>query len=335
MTAEAPAAAYLVKGEDAALVSQALSALLAQLEEGDPSGLAVEDRSGEEPDVGAVVDACLTPPFLASRRIILVRDVSKLRADDIDRLVAYLAQPADTTSLVLTASGAVPARLGEAVRRVGRVVDAAVPSGRGRGQWLAARLREAPVRLDPAASADLAAHLGEDMGRLEGLLGALAAAYGPGSRVGSEELAPFLGEAGTAAPWDLTDAIDRSDVRGALVALHRLLDAGARHPLVVLAGLHRHYSSMMRLDGSGVTTDAEAASLLGLKSAFPAGKARTQAARLGTETLRRALLLLAEADLDLRGRTALSDEAVLEVLVARLARLAPPARRGATRTRGR
>ena len=46
------------------------------------------------------------------------------------------------------------------------------------------------------------------MGRLAGLLDMLAAAYGAGASVSVAELEPFLGHAGSLAPWDLTDAID-------------------------------------------------------------------------------------------------------------------------------
>jgi DNA polymerase-3 subunit delta len=79
---------------------------------------------------------------------------------------------------------------------------------------------------------------------------------------------------------------------------------------------------MLRLDGAGARNDAEAAQLLGLKgSTFPAKKALTQARKLGSQRIRRAIALLAEADLDLRGAKAWPDELVMEVLVARLAQL--------------
>jgi DNA polymerase-3 subunit delta len=78
---------------------------------------------------------------------------------------------------------------------------------------------------------------------------------------------------------------------------------------------------MLRLDGSGVTSPEEAAELLGLRSAYPAKKALAQCRRLGTARIARAINLLAQADLDLRGVTALPGELVLQVLVARLSRL--------------
>jgi DNA polymerase-3 subunit delta len=98
-----------------------------------------------------------------------------------------------------------------------------------------------------------------------------------------------------------------------------------------MATLHRHYASMLRLDGSGVTTENEAAEVLGVKP-YPAKKALNQARKLGSAGLRRAIELLAAADLDLRGASAWPEELVLEVLVARLSRLAP---RPAARAGGR
>ena len=63
-----------------------------------------------------------------------------------------------------------------------------------------------------------------------------------------------------------------------------------------------------------------------MRSAFPAKKALAESRRLGIERIARAIRLLAQADLDVRGTTALAGGAVLEVLVARLSRLAGPGR---------
>ena len=66
-----------------------------------------------------------------------------------------------------------------------------------------------------------------------------------------------------------------------------------------------------------------AAAILGMKgSTFPARKALSQARRLGGPRIRRAIVLLADADLDLRGVKAWPEELVMEVLVARLCQLA-------------
>ena len=56
-------------------------------------------------------------------------------------------------------------------------------------------------------------------------------------------------------------------------------------------------------------------------STFPARKALRQSRKLGSKRIARSVELLAQADLDLRGATAVAPEAVLEVLVARLTQL--------------
>ncbi len=198
------------------------------------------------------------------------------------------------------------------------------PRGKARHQWLAERVAAGPVRLDARATARLADHLGEDLARVDGILTLLGAVYGEGARVGVDELEPFLGAGGSGAPWDLTDAIDKGDVAGALEQLRRQMGAGERHPLQILGSLNAHVSRMLRLDGAGCRDEAEAAAVLGITgSTFPARKALNQCRALGSANLARAVELLHQADLDVRGARDLPDAALMEVLVARLARLAP------------
>jgi DNA polymerase III subunit delta len=258
---------------------------------------------------------------------VVLRDVGRFRTEEVAPLVAYLQDPMPTTVLVLVAGGGqIPTKLVDAVKKVGKVHDTGAGTGKARAQWVTDAVKRAPVNLDAKAKAMLADHLGEDVGRLGTLLDALAAAYGEGAGVSADQLEPFLGAAGSVAPWDLTDAIDKGDTEAALVQLHRLTDAGERHPLVILASLHRHYTAMLKLDGANVRTDAEAAAITGT-GPYPAKKALAQSRRIGSAGVARAITLLAEADLDLRGARAWPDELILEVLVARLSKLGGTRRR--------
>jgi DNA polymerase III subunit delta len=335
--AEEAVRAYLVQGEDQGLLSQELTSLLGRLSDGSGGLTPVEEygepgrgesKRDEPAAVGLALEACRTLPFLADRRVVVLRDTSALDAAQVKEVVAYLAEPAETAVLVLVHPGkSAPAALVKAVKAVGSVVDAVpAPIGRARASWFAEHLHAAPVKLSPSAASRLEEHLGEDIARLEGLLGALHAAYGDQARIGPEELEPFLGSAGGVAPWDLTDAIDRGDAAAAITTLRRMLEAGERHPLQVLATLHRHFGAMLRLDGSGAADEETAAAMTGMRP-FPAKKALAQSRRLGHERVARAISLLAGADLDLRGQVGWPGDVVLEVLVARLARLRPAAAR--------
>ncbi len=227
----------------------------------------------------------------------------------------------------------VPKSLADAVKQAGGVViDSAVSDrGKERGTWIDAQLKSAGVVLDAGAKKLLDDTLGGDLGRLRSVLDVLESTFGPGQRLSADDVAPYLGEAGDLAPWDLTDAIDSGDIPLALDRLQRMLAAG-RHPLQIMASLHSHLERMLRLDGAAVRGEREAAELLGMKgSTFPAKKALDQGRRLGPERLHECVALLAAADLDLRGAKAWPDELVIEVLVARLAgrsRQAAGSRRG-------
>ncbi len=316
---------YLVKGGDEYLVECAVLELSHRLAGGeDRAAFAVDEyRAGSDP-MDAVVAACQTPPFLSDRRVVVVRDGSSIGAEGARALASYLAEPLDTTSLVVSfGSGRVLQTLEKAVVQAGgEVVDTSVPSGnKGRNEWIAQRVAALGMRLDPGALSLLTDHVGEDVNRVDGILAAVSAAYGPRARVGEEELEPFLGAAGNVPPWDLTDAIDRGDAAQALRFLARMSGAGGRHALAVLAILHKHYAAMLALDGSGVRSDTEAAEVLGVGSAFRAGKLRAQAERLGSPAIARAITLLSAADLDVKGASGLEPQVVMEILVARLSRL--------------
>jgi DNA polymerase-3 subunit delta len=324
--------AYLVKGDDASLRAEAVRALVTQLVgDGDRSMVVEEfDVPSDDPDTAAAVDAASTPPFLSDRRVVVVRDVSAYPAAGLQPVLRYLQAPSPTSSLVLVAGErAVAPALTKAVKEVGHVIDASAPrNAKARAPWLKQHLADAPVRFDGAALDLVDKHLGEDLGRLESLLATLAAAYGSGSRVTADDVRPFLGEAGSVPPWELTDAIDQGRTDVALAVLRRMLSAGDRHPLVVIATLHSHFGRMLRLDGAGATDERSAAAALGIKgSTFPARKALSQGRKLGGDGVRRAIALLAQADLDLKGASGLDDGIVLDVLVARLSRLAPRPRR--------
>lgn len=317
-----PFPVYLVRGQDPIAVGDAVRTLVTDLVGTGDASLVVEEIAADQEDAArAIVDAAQTPPFLTDRRVVVARDVGRFATAEAAPIVAYLADPLPTSVVVLVAGGGQMARpLVDAVKKAGHVIDADVPSGRGRTTWLAARLKDGPVRVDAAAASAIGEHLGEDASRLPGILETLASAYGVGARLTVEDVAPFLGQAGSVAPWELTDAIDRGDTAGALGHLRRLL-GGGRHPLVITASLHTHYARMLRLDGApGAVDEASAAAALGMTgSTFPARKALSQARRLGTAGIGRAILLLAEADLALKGTVDWPPELILEVLVARLA----------------
>lgn len=331
----------LLKGNDDTLLSRAVSENVAALVGTGDASLMVEELTEEqyrmEDDSFAItrlVDGAQTPPFLTERRVVVGRHLGRFsKAADVEALVAYLASPLPSTDLLLVwekgisprqdRMPAIPKALNEALSAAGaEIIDAGIPSGKNASAWLDRQLKTAVVNVDARAANHIAEHLGEQRSRVVSLLSTLESVYGPDVTIGVEQVEPFLGESGDVPPWDLTDAIDSGKIDVALDNLHRMMAAGGRHPLQIMATLQTHYMRMMKLDGAPISGEKQAAQLLGMKgSTFPAKKALTQSKRLGSGGVRRSIELLSEADRGLRGESGWPPELVMEVLVARLANL--------------
>lgn len=326
---------HVVRGSDPVLVADALRRLVDDLVGAEDRSLVVDEISGDAYDLGTVVDAASTPPLFGDRRVVVALGAGRFsKADDVAPLVAYLAAPMATSAIVLVwelAPGqqrlaAVPKKLTEALDAGGgRIISTDPGTSRdAREAWWDDVFSRSPVRLTRAATALVRERAGEDISTVPGLLRLLEGAYGPGVELDVDSVEPFLGRAGGVPPWELTDAIDRGDTAVALDALHRMSDAGGRHPLQIMATLTSHCLRIARLSGADVRGERDAANLLGIKgSTFPAKKALASARTLGPDNVKRAIAFCAEADLQLRGGSvAWPGELVLEVLVARLCRLA-------------
>ncbi|WP_420623958.1 DNA polymerase III subunit delta [Candidatus Poriferisodalis sp.] len=312
----------LISGADEILTATAVRAAVSELVDDANRADVLDEYSDDEYALPDLVISASTPPMLATHRVVVGRRLSRFGAAELTPLIDWLDDPCPTTDLVLEWDTArVPRALVEAVEAAGgQRIASDVPGGaRNRRTWLTERLAEASVQFDARAGACIAEHLGEELSRLGAVIETLEAIYGAGARLGPDEVLPYLGAEGDVPPWELTDAIDRGDVGGALAVLGRMWGAG-RHPLAVTAVVAGHITRMARLDGADAANEKEAARVLGLRgSTFPARKALDAGRRRGSGGIARAVELLAAADVDLRGRSGLDPRCVAEILCARLA----------------
>jgi len=316
-------ATHLLSGNDESILRSAVHELVDELVGDGDRVMTVDEFDGDEYELRMVVDAAQTPSFLTDKRVVVARDVGRFNSDELKLLIEYLDNPLDSSDLVLVVNGGpVPKKLGDAVKAVGTVTSTSPPSRpKDRQGWISDHIAAAGLRIKPDAAAKLGSWLGEDAGRLDGILATLTSAYGVDHVLTFTDVEPFLGDAGGVPPWDFTDAIDAGDTTKALTLLGRMMHAGGRHPLQIMAIMHNHYANIAKLDGAGARTEQDAMAATGIKSPYPAKKAMQTYQRLGAGSTKRAIELLAQTDLDLRGAKDLEPELVMEVLVARLSKL--------------
>jgi DNA polymerase-3 subunit delta len=344
------APAYLVKGSEPSLRDKVVDALVDDLLGSDDRSMALEEitipgraapGSGDDAEstapagadgrdlaVAAVLNAAGSPPFMTEHRIVVIHEIGALTAGDVDGIVRYLDDPLDTTILVFVAGGGtIPAALTKKLKEI--KAEERAPESEKTDKVLISTAHEGGVLLKADTAQLISSHLGDNAGRVASLVDVLGVAYAPGTTLTVDDVAPYLGEGGAVPSYLLTGAIEDGDSAGALEVLHKLMTLTSpqqpkpMHPLQVMGLLNSYYRRVLRLDDPSIRNSADAIAALGGKvKEYPARKALAQARALGTDGIRQAFDALFQADLDLKGARAIPEQAVMEVLVVRLTRLA-------------
>lgn len=334
-------AVVTVVGTDATMVYDAVHNVIAEaVGDLDPS-FALEDftakdvtNAGVESVISRVMGALNTPAFLVDRRVVVVRDAQLFLADEVDQLLDWIGSPTPFTTLVLAVVGTKSNKL---VKAASDVIEVNVGSRSAeRISFVIEKMAEYRVSVDRVVCQQVADQVGDDVARVDALARTLQSIYGT-APLNFSHIEPYLGDAGDVPEWDLTDAIDGGDATKAIVVARRMLDSKGRAGLQIVNILQRHYLRMARLEGSGVHGEEEAAALLGINK-YPAGKSLRVSERLGPERISTAVHWITQADLNLKGGASyggkdldtdldVTDLTVVEILVARLAKMTQGARR--------
>ncbi len=333
LRADEPAAAYLICGEEGALVDRALGLISERvLAAAAQPDLALTRLDGRDSTAAEVEAAARTGSLFGGRRLIVLRDAQSLGAEEQKRLAVYLAEPVPTTSLVLVVRGAGPktrdprrskaAKAARAYKKAiekggGTVVDCPRPKPRELPRLAEKLLEQGGLQVDRDGLYALVEAIGEDLGALDQAIEKLALYKGGRGRVAAADVVEVVADTRTQSVFDLTDAAAEGRLRQALVGLRRMLRDG-ESPLALLGHLARHFRNLARVQslaqrGEGSDSIRQA---LGLHP-FVVKKSLKQARRFSPPGLARRLQQLGLADRRLKS-SGLADALVLELLVRQL-----------------
>jgi DNA polymerase III subunit delta len=307
-----------------------------------------EVRRGAELDAESLESLLGTPPMMAERRLVAVRDVGALKKDPRRTLDRYLQRPAPDTVLVLiAAAGAKPDK---ALLDAAASLEFSPLNGAELGKWVARYAKnELGVAVTPAAADLLLGAVGNDLQQLAAELDKLAsyvrgnsggdAAKDAAAVVDEDAVSAVVGVRRGETLGDLLDAVARHDAAGAYGLVEHVLAQPKASAVTVVLALGTQFLALawgqtMRERGTnpGMLAKAYWDLLKEGKGAFP-GRPWGEAVSAWVAavdgwtpaSLDRALELLLEADLTLKETRISSDEQVIGTLV--LALCALPGRR--------
>lgn len=318
----------VVFGDEAFLRRQTIQELRHQTLGSDDADFSLTRFDGASADMRDVLDELSTVAlFGGGRRLVVVDNADEFVSKQRAALEDYVARPKTSGILVLeVATWPKTTRLYKAVDAGGLQIDCKTPDARATTKWLAAWAKTRhQAKLETAAAEAMLDLVGPELGLLDQELAKLAVSVKPGEPITSELVDQLVGGWRSQTAWDMIDAALAGKPREALAQLDRLLLAGenAIGVLAQIAASLRRFAAATRL----IQEAEENRQRIGLRQAleqagvrsFIAAKAEQQLRHLGRHRASRLYRWLLEADLDLKGASALPPRIVLERLIVRLA----------------
>jgi len=214
---------------------------------GDPESVALNTTKLEGPrlPLDELVAAAAAMPFLADRRLVIVRKLlaqpdrqgedgerrrGRQQQDNLRSIAEWLPQLPPTTELVFL-EAALPARnstnpvVQAIIRLGGEVFESPKLQPEAVQQWIVRRVEDKGGRISPDAAVVLAETIRDSLGRLDQEIDKLITYAGDGA-VAAQDVRLLVTEARHENIFRLVDAIGMRDRRQALSVLHELLREG-------------------------------------------------------------------------------------------------------------
>lgn len=275
----------------------------------------------KESGLDAALASARTVPMFAKRRLVVARGLDLLKADALEPLIAYTADPNPTSVLVLLSDRAdkLDARLKAiaALKKAGFVHEFGRLREAELARWIGREAQARQITIDGDAAAALADAIGPDLGRLAQAIEQLALYAGAGERVKRAHVEGLIPAGREREIFELTRAIGEGNRSKALALVGTMLRD--REPALLLQGaLLRQLRQIWRakeLDAQGAGR-ADIASAVGIPPFF-VDEILAPARRMAPGALRRGFERLYHADVQLKS-SRIDDELLVTRVVRRL-----------------
>ena len=243
---ERNALVYYLYGEDDYRREEALERLLDTLLPEGVRELNLDQVRVGERESGSLLASARTMPFLAARRVVLIRGADALSKQQEEELLSYLNDPSPTTCLILAAARLdLRTRLAGALQQKGIVRRFERLGADSMKDQLLEAARVRGKRLSPDAITLLVALAGDDL--RQSIYGVEKAALFVGEReeITPQDIEALVGETRARSIFQLTDAVGVKNLEGALRCLGSLLAHG-EEPLAILGMVARQIRLLAR-----------------------------------------------------------------------------------------
>ncbi len=240
--------AYLFEGVEENLKAAALTALRQTLL---PEGLEeLNETVMDAPAADAIIAACETLPFMADKRLVIVREHPALtgRAEAEEKLVSYISRVPETAVLVFLCRGKADARkkLYTAIKKANGVVSFAALSDAELNAWVVRTFAALGKSCTPQVASVLIFTVGSDTALLRTEMDKLAALAGDRGEITEADVQSVATRSVECTVFEMVDAVVAGQQGRAFGLLRDMLTTGSER-LGILAMLLRQFRLMQHI----------------------------------------------------------------------------------------
>ena len=286
-----------------------------------PAGLEELNESRlEAPDTDALIAATETMPFMADRRLILLRDHPAVcgRGEADDRLLEYLPKvPPTAVVLFYCVLPVKQKKIKNAVQKLGGVVTFEMLKGAALTSFVTRAFHDLGRECDIRTADYLIFTCGSDTGLLLNEIAKIAAYHPDSPSVSPEDVAALATPSSESRIFTMVDAVVAGQGDKAFAQLRDLLRAGEKRAMVI-SMLLRQFRLMqhVKIMQYEKKSSPEIISALGLGT-YAGGQLVRQAATYSGRQVKDAVALCLSTDLAVKSG-GLRDEGALEALMLKL-----------------
>lgn len=307
--------AFLFIGEDGYLKEKAIEDLASSLLDSSSRQLDYKIFYCPEADARSILEYATTIPFLAPKRVTVVKDVEKLSKEDISKLTAYLKNPSKSTCLVLESKDdSMLKEFSETGLKVQRFDDL-------EGYELLSWVRQYVAKKGKSISEDAARELKELQGAnllsTAQELDKLIAFIGDRHEIETGDIEGLVGKSLIISAFDLTRSIESNRIDDAIRTVSDLM-LGGKRPHEIIGLLCWHFTRILRAK----VLLSRGESVSHISSILRVGRRYSddffqQVKRFTDSEIKSKIRGLLEADLDIK-RTKFDPALILEFVIIRL-----------------
>ena len=281
----------------------------------------------DNPKADELIAAAETLPFMADRRLVVVRGLSALTqgkddAAQTDKLIEYLPNITKSACLVFYVQGKADGRkrLYTALKKHAAVVSFEPLRDDELIRWIMQTIKSLGKAISSAVAQELAFTVGNDATQLRGEMDKLVAYAGEQAEITGEHIRQVAVRSLECTVFDMVDALVNGDAERAFALFAQLLRTGGDR-VGSLAMILRQYRLLFHLKvmKEKRMPTQELRSRLAIPS-FAADRAEVQARAYSAAQLREAMLICVDTDYQIKSGKLPQDGAV-EGAMLRLARL--------------